>query len=212
MLLIFDYDGTVVDMSERWYQLHLDLAQQYELPIVDKKIYLKAKADGVHEEVIMQAYSRDSSRIKAYNKERIALIEDKKYLAFDQAFDNIFNALRAWGKLGDMYLLSKRKSSEHFYWSVNKLGLNTYFKDCIPTGGKEKEEVLKELFSPKDLAGAISISDAYEDYTAGTALGMRCLAVNYGCRSAAFFESKGIFDSISDCYELEKRCADFTTI
>ena len=44
MLVIFDFDGTLVDVSERWYQLHRDAANQYALPIIERESYIAAKS------------------------------------------------------------------------------------------------------------------------------------------------------------------------
>ncbi len=204
MLILFDFDGTLIDMQPRWYELHLDLTKEFSLPVIEKKTYLKAKIDGMHEELLMQSVSDDLETIKAYNKKRIELIEDIKYLAFDQPFEHVFEALEAWQKLGKMVLLSKRKSDENFYWSVEKSGLAPYFQQLISTNGKEKEEVILELFSKEELSNAIIISDAYEDYVMGQKLGMKAVAVSYGCRSAAFFEAKGVTGAVKDCLELKE--------
>lgn len=204
MLVVFDFDGTLVDINERWYQLHINLANKYSLPIIERQTYLKTKKKGVKEELTMLDYSNDLATIKEYCAERISLIEDQHYLDFDQPFQHVFEALKTWSKLGPMSLISKRRSAENFHWEINKKGFKPFFQQHIPTLGKEKGEILCQKYTQQELASAVMISDAYEDYKMAQDLGMNAVAIGYGCRNTAFFQEKGIQRVLQDCIELEQ--------
>jgi phosphoglycolate phosphatase-like HAD superfamily hydrolase len=202
MLVIFDFDGTLIDVGERWYQLHLDIAKKHSLPLIEREAYISAKQEGIKEETLMLNVSDNISAIKAYCKERIVYIENKDYLAFDQPFDGIFKVLDGWSNLGPMCLLSKRRSTENFLWEVESKGFKPLFRDLVPTGGKEKKEVLLNLYSKEVLSSAIIISDAFEDYQTALELGMQPIVIGYGCRSTDYFLKLGVPKVINDCSEL----------
>jgi len=202
MLVIFDFDGTLVDVSGRWYQLHLDIAKKHSLPIIEREVYVSAKKEGVKEEALMLQFSDDISAIKAYCKERVVYIEDTDYLACDEPFEGIFDVLNSWSDLGPMCLLSKRKSAENFHWEVENKGFKPLFRDLVPTGGKGKKEVLLDLYSKEELSSAVIISDAFEDYEMGLEQGMQVFVIGYGCRSAEYFLNLGVPKVINHCSEL----------
>ena len=202
MLVIFDFDGTLIDVGERWYQLHLDIAAKHSLPSIEREAYILAKQEGTKEETLMLNFSDDISAIKAYCKERVVFIEDKKYLEFDQPFDGIFEVLNTWSKLGPICLLSKRRSTENFQWEVEKKGFTPLFRDLVPTGGKEKKEVLLDLYSKEELSSAVIISDAFEDYETALELRMQPIVIGYGCRTSNYFLNLGVPKVINHCSEL----------
>ena len=209
MLVIFDFDGTLVDVSERWYQLHRDIANQYALPIIERESYIAAKRAGTKEATIMLNYSNNQAAITAYCKERINLIKQQQYLAFDQPFEAAFEVLEAWAKVGPMCLLSKRKSAENFHWEVENKGFKPFFRDLAPTFGKEKEEILVKMYPKEVLSSAIIISDAFEDYNMGLKLGMQPLVIGYGCRTANYFRNLGVKKVVEHCAELIPLASDF---
>lgn len=209
MLVVFDLDGTLIDMNERWYQLHLDATQAQGLPNLDKKTYIAAKRAGQAETAILQQISTDIANIEAYNQQRIAWIEDRQYLDYNQPFEGALEAIEAWSKVGPMYLMSKRKSNENFHWEVDKKGLSGLFEQCIPTGGREKLPVLQEHFSPAELKGAIMISDAFADYQTALTLGMQPVVVSYGCRNKEYLLAKGVPAVVEDCWALGELAWEF---
>jgi phosphoglycolate phosphatase-like HAD superfamily hydrolase len=203
MIAFFDLDGTLIDISRRWYELHRSVARKHNLPLLEREPYLSMKRDGVDERKLYLALAGeiDLAALDAYLVDRVADIEEEQYLAYDTLFPGIPQVLDAWKHKYQLILLTKRKNAATAERQVNALGIREYFDDLL-IGDKKRHLA---AFDPSTLREAPFISDAYEDITLGKALHMCPIAVTYGCRSAVFFSAQGISDQVASPLDLLTR-------
>ncbi len=96
MHIFFDFDGTLVDITERWWQLHRDVASAFGLPhCTDREEYISQKRSGRREVDIMKKISDNDEGIQVYCRERVKRIELPKYLCYDTLFDDTVPTLRS---------------------------------------------------------------------------------------------------------------------
>lgn len=203
MLVFFDFDGTLSDMSERWWRLHVDAIKKYGGQPVTKKEYFNQKRNAVSERIIVQKHLEESN-IQKYIEQRIKWIEKNTYLDYDHLIPNASVILKAWSKKGDLILFTKRNSKQNFLRQVKKYDIKKYFSRLLITSGLEKEEVLKKEYTPAQLKNAYLITDSLEETKMAKKLGMKVLTIAYGTRSQEYFQKNGISDMILTPKELKK--------
>jgi phosphoglycolate phosphatase-like HAD superfamily hydrolase len=206
MLIFFDFDGTLTDMSERWWRLHVDLTKKYKLPTLSKKKYIEQKRNAISERIIMGTVNTDKKNIEKYIQKRTELIEHQKYLAYDKLIPGGKAILREWSKKGTLLLLTRRKSRRNAILQIKKYGISHYFDQILVTGGREKIDLLRQQYKTK-LKGSYLITDSGEEVKMGKKFGMKAFAVGYGTRSPAYFAKEGIRDIIRTPHELQKRAS-----
>jgi len=79
-LVIFDLDGTLINVRERLYSLHLFFSNKYNLKTMPINKYWKCKRAGLSEKNIMKMINSNSSLINKYVNERLDHIKDDQYL------------------------------------------------------------------------------------------------------------------------------------
>ncbi len=209
MLAFFDLDGTLVDMTERWYQLHVTLSRKHELPVLEKDEYISNKRDGVSERNIFGCIPQSqTAAVEAYCAERLVLIEEEKYLKYDQLIPEAPAILNAWKNHYDLVLVTKRQHPDALKRQLHSLKLSEFFIKVIV--GTSKAMEIKNSFSKTELYRAPFITDALEDYQFAQMLEMYPIVVGYGTRSPAYFKKNGV-ESVVDnpSYLIEISNKDF---
>lgn len=196
-MIVFDFDGTLIDVTERWYRLHVDLAPVYGLAILPREAYVDAKRSGAREIDIVEG---DEAAVHAYESDRVARIEEETYLQHDRAWEGVPELLA--GLQESAVLITNRRHEDRTNQELARLGLDGYFSAVMTTAGRGKDEVLRERFDAGSLEGVLFVSDALEDRAAASRLSMSPVTVSYGCRSAAYFRERGITDPVGSVREL----------
>lgn len=138
MNIIFDLDGTLVDSSERMYQIFVKLMPKISL---SKKEYWSLKRDGIaHRDILKMCSFGYASEV--FEKEWISLIEKDNYLLMDYIYPDTIRILKYLKKKYQIYLLTARQSLCGVIDELERFKILDYFNELIVTGGKKKEEVL----------------------------------------------------------------------
>jgi len=153
-IIIFDFDGTLVDVWERYYKIFIefwkvDLEIQFFKTLKwrynDERLILK--------DVNVTFTEHDFENYKIFKSQNL---EDKTFLSLDKLIINTEN-LKA---IRDNYLiLTMRKHKDNFYWQIQMLALSQFFEGkCVvlePKGMDTKKNWLYENI--KNLDGEIKI-------------------------------------------------------
>jgi phosphoglycolate phosphatase-like HAD superfamily hydrolase len=153
-IIIFDFDGTLVDVWERYYKIFIefwkvDLEIQFFKTLKwrynDERLILK--------DVNVTFTEHDFENYKIFKSQNL---EDKTFLSLDKLIINTEN-LKA---IRDNYLiLTMRKHKDNFYWQIQTLALSRFFEGkCVvlePKGMDTKKNWLYENI--KNLDGEIKI-------------------------------------------------------
>lgn len=199
MFIFFDLDGTLIDISRRWWAIHCDLTKKYGLPRHEYNKYVELKRRGISEKKIMRQISIDHRKILGYCKERLEVIEQRKYLRYDKPFHFVGRILKGFYKKDNrLVLLTSRHSRRNLLWELGQLGLRHYFSNILSTNGKTKRKVLSESGYDRKLSKSVFVSDSYDDYLLAKKLKQQFFTVTYGCRDLDFFKQRKIKGKIID--------------
>lgn len=198
--IFIDYDGTAIDIKDKYYALYEKASLKFGLNIFGKKTYWQYKTKHRPEKDIILKNNRNSSQINKYLSDRLKCIEDKKYLAFDQLIADR-NKLEKIAKSHDLYLVTMRQNKTNLLWELRKMKIHKYFKGIISREMLSKNQIKncseldqkKELlsrfspFSPED----ILIGDTELDHSAGKYFKLRTFIVSTGVCDKKTFLSRG---------------------
>lgn len=200
-IIIFDFDGTLNDVSERWYKLHADLSLKYGSTPLKKSIYLAKKRAAISEREIMKESSLNEYDLILYLSERIEQIERPEYLMCDALKPGAIELLINLQKRYDLILLTKRHNGANFYSQIKAMKIQPYFKSIWVTGAKTKEEWLRETMDTNSLNNSLMIGDTPDDYNTAMALSIPCILIGGGTRDLSILEpcnADYTFDTIAD--------------
>lgn len=177
MNLIFDLDGTLIDSRQRLYCLFQALVPASELSY---EAYWDFKQDKIANEVILaREFGYDACAIKSYTSGWMKSIETQEYLALDQNFPGMHDALDRLGSQAHLHVCSARQRKQATIKQLDSLGLLAYFDSVMITEqSRGKEELIAEIadLSPQDWI----IGDTGKDIQVGRALGIKTCAVLSG--------------------------------
>lgn len=182
MKIFFDFDGTLIDVSERYYQIYC-AAINTNSCLIPFEIYWNYKRERVAEEKIIQKHHPEVN-YNEYEKKRIYLIEDPVFLKYDILIHGARDMLDNIKKNHDLYLVTLRNNSRSFREQLKTLTIESFFTNIEnnSSNGKSWERKIKLIQHLYDRSSWI-IGDTEADVKAGQMLGMRTCAVLSGIRN-----------------------------
>lgn len=152
-MIIFDFDGTLIDVWKRYYEI---FKQWWKLDI-DMKTFKKLKWQNQNEPEILKSLEvkfekEDFSRYKMFKTQKL---EEREFLSFDELIIDPNYIL----KIKDDYMiLTMRKNVENFFWQLERFGLKDLFKKkCFVLTPKGIDTKLEWLENAKDLDNNITV-------------------------------------------------------
>lgn len=191
-LFLFDLDGPLIDVSERYYRLYCDLLKEANLVPISKEQYWQLKRQKISEAKI---FARSSDANSAdYERKRLELIESPQYMIYDRLHDGALKILEIFEKKYDLVLVTLRSSRVLLEEQLFKFDLNRYFCTVLSSGEavsprwKLKEKLVTDyLQGSRHVVGIVG--DTETDLSAGKALGCRFkIFVDSGIREQKIFE------------------------
>lgn len=180
--IIFDLDGTLIDINERWYKLHYDLAKQLKIPFLKKQQYINFKRQGVNEEKLITKCTDNQEIVAYYCNKRLALIESKKYLKCDLPKVDAIRKLNELGKMYDLFLTTRRQKRSNCVWEIKQLGLYRFFKEvAICKSFEDKQQATSKIIK-KNNSKAVIIGDTKDDILIARKLKTACILISDGAR------------------------------
>jgi phosphoglycolate phosphatase len=180
--IFVDFDGTLIDSTQRMYLLFKRLAPELSLSYVE---YIKLKKSQICQRDILERHLNYSEKkISAFRKLWFRHIEDEDSLKIDRPLRGAAEFLNKISASYSVYLVTARQSKTKTVSQVNNLGLNRFFKDILVTRQREsKAQIILSETSVTD--NDIIIGDTGEDVIAGKQLSIRTAAVTTGTINAA---------------------------
>ena len=185
--IFLDLDETLIDTSERHYQVYYDIMNLLNLKDhLNKDEFWKLKRNGISTVELIN--ETDPYILQKFSKLWIENIEKKEYLLYDRPFRETFDLLSELRK-ERLILVTMRNNREHLIWELKNLGIYEYFESilsCSPFKNKTKELPIlayiqdKKLFLDKN---SIIVGDSEIDIITGKKLDITVIAVSYGIRA-----------------------------
>lgn len=195
-VVVFDLDGPLLDVSERYYRLYVDLLRPHGLRPLAKRTYWRLKRRRVPEEAIFRRSGGTPAAAREYARLRPSLIESRRYLRFDRIWPRASAVLRHLEPRSRLLLATARRSRRILKWQLEQLGIGAYFHRVlsIPPAAASRAEA--KAASVRALVGEPTargwfVGDTESDLRAGRLLGLHIAAVSYGIRRADELRQSG---------------------
>ena len=188
MKLFFDLDGTLLNISERYYRVYNDILTEAGFSTIGKEEYWDAKRHKVPEDQIL-AMTNANEFYREYAQKRLSLIENDYYLYNDSLHEDVIEILEKLFKKYQLILVTLRKSNPQLEKQLIYLKLIDYFTDVLRSEDNLeprwmiKYNLIKEYMGNEHDSSHILISDTENDIKAGNELGFKTIAVLNGIRT-----------------------------
>lgn len=185
--LYIDLDGTILDISEKYYRIYSDTIISLGYDLLSKEKYWQLKKEKRQEEDIAKMSGINETAIfKYYNKEWQSKIESLKYLEYDKLIPNAVKTLKNLKKFNRIVLVTLRKSQINLYKELERLNIVSLFDGIlIGKGAGEQWEIKAKLVESDNTfekKKSVIIGDTEVDIRAGKKLGIKTIAVLSGIR------------------------------
>lgn len=177
MKVFFDLDGTLVDASDRLYQLF-----QFLVPIssLTKDEYWKLKRNKInHQTILRSQFKYTDKQIKEFEDTWLSMIELSEWIALDKPFAGVTKYLQELKRDRALYIVTARQSEETVILQIENYGWSDIFDDVLVTKQRyEKSDLVSKNGS--EAATDWIVGDTGKDIETGKSLGLRTAAVLSG--------------------------------
>lgn len=191
MTLLFDFDGTLVDVSRKYYATYVSFVRKHDGRVLPFEEYWPAKRAGIGESELLRRSGLERVAGADLRDHVRATIEEPAQLALDRPFEATVRTLSTLSGNHPCHLVSMRRNHDRLLEQVERLELRRFFASVIrPSSfpddpgmpaGRAKADTLRGL----DVARpALIVGDSGMDILAGQALGIRTCGVTTGVRDA----------------------------
>jgi phosphoglycolate phosphatase len=188
MIIFFDLDGPLLDVSERYQILHRDLLDGTGVTPLTPDVYWQCKRQRCPEAAILKELG--VSELEAsYSRRRLELIEIDGYLAHDRLWPWTSPVLTILTARYTLILVTVRSNREALERQLTRLNLRRFFKAVLSESATEpvdmqKAQLIRHYLSQQELPtrGSWIIGDTEADIGAGQLLGLTTVAVRCGIR------------------------------
>lgn len=178
--IIFDLDGTLIDSSERLYQLFQKLVPESEFSNED---YWNMKRNRINHKRILEIYF-PLIKFENFNDKWMELIEKDEYLYLDKNYPDTIDVLDRLSSSYNIVLLTARQLKSGLYRELERLGIKSYFNKIFVTEGRNtKEELLAKILETgmlKKNREDLFVGDTGKDIIVGNHFGYRTVAITHG--------------------------------
>jgi len=188
MIVFLDLDGPILDVSEKYYQVYVDILQRHGFDSLSKKEYWNAKRNKVPESEILEQTDA-MSILESYQRQRKLLFESDQYLKFDRIQDGTTEVLENFAQHYRLVLVTLRTFPEQLYKELKCFNLNQYFSTVLTSGSdikprwKIKYNLINSYLKGTTLKRGLIIGDTETDILAGKKLRFKTVGVLNGIRS-----------------------------
>lgn len=131
-IIIFDFDQTLVETSQRHYEVYKYLADKYELEILEYETYWAKRKKGYSNRDVMGEQCLDDKNLNDVENEWETLIEQDEYLRFDKPYEYSENYLQLLSVKYLLWLVSLRSNENGLFKELKWLKWHKYFEKIIP--------------------------------------------------------------------------------
>jgi phosphoglycolate phosphatase len=189
MILFFDLDGPLLDVSNRYVVLHQELLRELGWDAMPAHRYWACKRGHMTEEAILAELGA-ASIFPVYGPRRLELIETAAYLRHDRCWPWTLAVLEHVNRHADLVMVTARSDRAALLDQLGKIGIRPFFREILSEQGgesvdRQKAALIKgylerERQAPK---GHWMIGDTEADVLAGKHVGLSTVAVLSGIRN-----------------------------
>jgi phosphoglycolate phosphatase len=184
MILFFDLDGPLLDVSPRYIALHRALLGEASM---SGPAYWERKRAACPEETILAEVGATDRPL--YLRRRLELIETREYLTFDRPWPWARAILALLSTAHPLVLVTARSRRPLLLEQLDRLGLAPFFHEVLSAASQrvdqQKAALMRDYLNRHGLPhkGHAIIGDTEADIGAGRLLGLRTVVVLSGIRN-----------------------------
>jgi len=205
MTLVFDLDGTLLNVKPKYYAAYCAFLARCDAEPLQIETFWEMKRAGISYQEILQAGKLagcDGARLSLFIKE---IIETESFLRLDEPFDDSKGVLDALSRKHQCCLVSMRRNEMTFQRQIGWLGIGQYFTKVLSACSFEDQSnrlTAKALALKSGQIGSplLMIGDSRMDMLTGKQLRARTCAVSTGlCNHERLesYEPDFVIDSLS---------------
>ena len=196
MIFLVDFDGPILDVSEKYYRVYSDfVARKGRTPLDRDRFWELKRAAASGSRILGETggWRRgEAGELDAFMRE---FIETEEYLALDTLRPGVQSALTRLREAGwKVVLVTLRKRASGVAWQIQRLGLESLFDAVLVREGNlgridEKRDLVRETLGQQLAQEDVLVGDSELDVAVARALGVRAIAVTGGLREASVLAS-----------------------
>jgi phosphoglycolate phosphatase-like HAD superfamily hydrolase len=189
--IFLDLDGTLLDVSERYYRAHRDVVLRHGGWPFPRDVYWTAKRNLVPENQILIRCGLSAEAAWQAEGRRRQDLERPAYLKLDQLWPWMGDALTGLEERGKLAIVTLRNHRDRLEEQIQRIGLGLFCDPVISGRGDGTPEAKAALIRQSGISwapGSVLVGDTEVDVASGKALGLRTVAVGNGIRSPALLE------------------------
>lgn len=186
MYYFIDLDGTLLDVSTKFYNTYSVILTQHNQPTLEKELYWELKRNKTPEEIIRKV---SGAIVDGFSIQRKNIIETDSYQQFDLLHDSVIDVLKELSQNGTLVLVTLRNSHDQVLKQLKQFELLSFFKTVLSSGEETnpkwsiKTNLINSQFGSELPEKAIFIGDTETDILAGKNLGFKTVGVLNGMRN-----------------------------
>jgi len=188
MVIYFDLDGPILDVSERYFRVHRAIVGSGVLGRAEFWNLKRQRAP------LDQILAKDKASIdtQTYRTAWLSLIEEQEYLKHDRVVAGARAVLALLGLSHRLVLVTLRRNRENLLWQLKDLDLASSFARILSGNAREeldwqtKARLIRADLEEEGEGPAVIVGDTEVDLLAGQVLGLATIAVCSGIRAPQF--------------------------
>lgn len=180
MRIFLDFDGTIIDISNRHYYVYKKIVEKLKGTPLDKNMYWRKKRNKIPLPMLIAQSGLTEDSLELFIKYFVEEIEDPKNLLLDKLFSPSIRTLEFLSANNSLHLVSFRNNKKNAIEQIKNLGLSNFFSS-IDVG-----HLTKSVFMKKHLIAGekfIMVGDTEDDVLSAKQLNGTSIAVLSGIRN-----------------------------
>ncbi|MEN8688055.1 MAG: HAD hydrolase-like protein [Desulfuromonadales bacterium] len=195
MIIYFDFDGTLVDVQNKYYAVYSSYVSRFAGTFLDRCEFWKLKRTRSGDAQILYQSGLGHQPVSLFRDYIRDQIETSRYLQEDQLFPEVEHVLGQLCMQHRCRIISARRNKRIFLEQIEQLGVRKYFDQVLvaPTQGSGGQELKAKASAMKSSLDShtemIIVGDTEEDIISGQQLNMKTVAVTSGLRDRPYLET-----------------------
>lgn len=217
-MFFFDFDGPILDVSDRYFTVYAHTLRECGGDPLSKAEYWNLKRNNISEMEIISK-TLEKKRIVKYLLQRKILIEDPSFLSLDRIWPDLLSDYKTILKKYPAILVTLRSNPQNLQRQLIDLGIGSWFHQVLSHSNidmaDDRWKIKVQLIQKSKLLNKIKpnesifFGDTETDILTGKALGMKTVAISFGIRNQEIllkYQPDLIFDTPNDFSQYLKRC------
>lgn len=198
--ILFDLDGTLIDVSARHYSLYRSVMTELGVEALPRDEYWRHRRAG--ESTIDLLSATPGVDVERFTEAWMEGIERPDWLALDEPYEGAIEIIKALQPEHELVLITLRRDRVALMDQLDALELEPYFTNVICHGpelvrGKHLLRGVAEL-----TPGGYAVGDTEADIELAAETGRRAICLSYGVRSGCYLAGRGAETVIASLREL----------